>query len=217
MGAAALEKIAGDHPASVRLKQATRAVHEQLHRTPLLAAFERAELDIAGYVRVMHVFHEFYASIDEPVEDAMPLLAAMPEPFKYVPRAPMFARDLASLGVVLPSATMSRSTRFAISSAAELSGVLYVVEGSILGGAGLNRCAGKILQHDDLAGRYYWLWCRENAASRWSSVRRMLDSSWAMNAGEAEMLAAAGKTFDDLLQRFESAAAGACSLAGAGR
>jgi heme oxygenase len=215
MVTAAVETLADDIPVSARLKQATRAVHDQLHRTPLLAAFERAELDIDDYLRVLQVFHDFYAAIDQPIEDAMPLLPALPEPFEYVPRAPMFARDLASLGVRSLQTGMSQPPQFSIASTGSLAGALYVVEGSILGGAGLNQCARKILQGDDLAGRFYWQWCRDNAAARWPSVRRALNAAWREGCSEAEMIATAGSVFDDLLQRFEQAAGRRNLLTGA--
>jgi uncharacterized protein YprB with RNaseH-like and TPR domain len=40
----------------VQLRKATHAVHEALHRAPLLAAFEGQQLDVQGYGRIMQDF-----------------------------------------------------------------------------------------------------------------------------------------------------------------
>ena len=214
---AALENRAESKPVSAQLKLATRAVHDQLHRTPLLADFERGELGFAGYVRVMQVFHDFYASIDTPIETAMPVLAGSAGPFRYVARAPMFADDLLALGVAPHCPAVGEASWISLGNAATLAGVLYVIEGSILGGAGLNQCARKILQSNDLKGRFYWQWCRDNAASRWPWVRKAIDAIGHQHDCEAEMTAAAGKVFHDLLQRFDDAVSPNWQAAGAGR
>jgi hypothetical protein len=48
----------------VQLRKATHAVHEALHRAPLLAAFEGQQLDVQGYGRIMQIFHQFYCTLD---------------------------------------------------------------------------------------------------------------------------------------------------------
>jgi heme oxygenase len=65
-----------------------------------------------------------------------------------------------------------------LDNASALAGALYVVEGSILGGSGLDRCARKVLQSDDLAGRRYWQWCRDNASMRWKATQQMINEVW---------------------------------------
>lgn len=206
MAIAAKELVVDDVPACKRLKEATLVRHQQLHQTPLLAALEREDLDLDGYIRVMQVFHDFYAEFDQPIVDALPSLGGLTDPLDYTPRAPMFASDLQAMGVVPSGPRPAAPTPVRIIGPSRLAGVLYVVEGSMLGGAALNRCARRILQADDVKGRFYWQWCRDNAGSRWHAVRRAVEDIWLKDGRGADMIEAAAEVFDVLLARFEQVA-----------
>jgi heme oxygenase len=193
----------------MQLKHATRSVHEALHRAPLLAAFEHQQLDIAGYLRMMRVFHDFYIWLDPLICRSMPLLGHHAHGFTYTPRAPMFARDISDLEPRCPEHQHqpqpgARSGRqLPLDTAGALAGALYVVEGSILGGSGLDRCARSVLQSHGSAGRSYWQWCRNNARHRWLATRQIVDQVW-LSQGSGDLMAdSAMRVFADLLERFE--------------
>lgn len=196
-----------DASGCVQLRNATHAVHEALHRAPLLAAFENQQLDVPGYCRIMQVFHEFYRTLDPLICRAMPLLDHYANGFSYQPRAPMFARDIGYLECLFAEQQTLQpgwsGSLPPLDNASALAGALYVVEGSILGGSGLDRCARKVLQSDDPAGRHYWQWCRDNASMRWKATQQMVNEVWLIE-GEAElMIASANAVFGNLLSRFE--------------
>jgi heme oxygenase len=193
----------------VQLRKATHAVHEALHRAPLLAAFEGQQLDVQGYGRIMQIFHQFYCTLDPLIAQAMPLLKHYANRFSYQPRAPMFARDIGDLECLFARQETNQpgwsGSLPSLDNASALAGAIYVVEGSILGGSGLDRCARKVLQSDDLAGRRYWQWCRDNASMRWKATQQMINEVWfALDEGEL-MIASANAVFGDLLSRFEQA------------
>jgi heme oxygenase len=190
-----------------QLRIATHAVHEALHRAPLLAAFEGQQLDVQGYGRIMQIFHGFYRALDPLIDQAMPLLDHHANGFSYQPRAPMFARDIGDLECLFARQETNQSgwsgSLPPLDNASALAGAVYVVEGSILGGSGLDRCARKVLQSDDPVGRHYWQWCRENASIRWKATQKMVNEIW-LTHGEGElMIASANAVFGDLLSRFE--------------
>lgn len=190
-----------------QLKLATHGVHEALHRAPGLHAFERGALDVAGYLEVMHTFNRFYSELDRLVLDAMPLLDVYCTTLHYVPRAPLFARDIADLQAAgRASGATSREYSLhgkSLGSASAVAGALYVVEGSILGGASLNHAAGKILQTTEIKGRSYWHWCRENASERWRQTRALVDEVWLKEAQGRELLETAAWVFEELLACFD--------------
>ena len=207
---AALEKhsVAVDLTGCQQLKLATRAAHEALHQTPLLKSFEVNRLDLHGYVQIMREFHQFYAGLDPLIERALPRLAGLGVPFSYAPRAPMFLRDIEALADPVPvpaSRTDDGQCIGELASASMLAGALYVVEGSILGGSGLDRCAQQVLGQDDASGRTYWQWCRANASARWQLTRSLVDGVWLAEGQGNVMIDTANRVFASLLDRFDRA------------
>lgn len=198
-----------DTSGCAQLRHATHAVHEALHRAPLLAAFESQQLDVSGYVRIMQIFHEFYRAIDPLICRAMPCLNLYERGFSYEPRAPMFARDIRDLDRLSSQheACSSAPCRGLppLDNVSAVTGALYVVEGSILGGSGLDRCARKVLQSDDPAGRSYWQWCRNNASLRWKATQKIVNDVWLAHGEGDLMIESANTVFGDLLWRFEQA------------
>jgi heme oxygenase len=161
---------------------------------------------LQGYLRMMRVFHDFYIWLDPLICRSMPLLGHHAHGFTYTPRAPMFARDISDLEPRCPRTSTSTSTcarsgqQLPLDTAGALAGALYVVEGSILGGSGLDRCARSVLQSHDSAGRSYWQWCRNNARHRWLATRQIDQRGLVVRKAEGElMIASADAVFGDLL------------------
>jgi heme oxygenase (biliverdin-IX-beta and delta-forming) len=187
------------------LRAATTEAHERLHHSSMLGAFEAGTTDAGGYADIMQVFLDYYRAVDPVVISAMAEHAGGAQ-FSYIPRAELFARDIAALPI-LPSLAPVEYHAPAISNAAELAGVIYVIEGSILGGAGLDRAARTVLRDGTVEGRSYWQWCRSNAGKRWKEARSFIDALVCSHAGQASAVAAATTHFDLLQTRFSEAAA----------
>ena len=187
------------------LRAATTEAHERLHHSSMLGAFEAGTTDAGGYADIMQVFLDYYRAVDPVVINAMAEHAASAA-FSYIPRAGLFARDIAALPVG-PSLAPVEYVVPAINSPAELAGVVYVIEGSILGGAGLDRAARAVLKGDTPEGRSYWQWCRSNAGKRWKETRSFIDELVPGHEGHASAVAAATTHFDLLQTRFSEAAA----------
>jgi heme oxygenase len=111
-------------PAATHLRTATRAMHDTVD-----AAFSRFDLTArAGYAHFLRAHAEATAA----VEGVLTEDATLP---RWRPRLPLLLGDLAAIGVSAPP-----PLPFALpASAAARLGALYVLEGSRLGGALLER------------------------------------------------------------------------------
>jgi heme oxygenase (biliverdin-IX-beta and delta-forming) len=179
------------------LRRETRAAHESLDGHPALAALMNGTMDTDGYRRLMVLFHGFYASHDRMIERACQDHSLSRFGFVYARRTEILASDLAALAVQPPSILedTSSNTLPPIGSAASLGGVLYVLEGSMLGGAVLCRAAEKLLGKDGGLGIGYWQWCRAAGGERWAMTCDMLENLAADSAATQEMLTGADAAF----------------------
>ena len=124
-----------------RLREATKSAHRALDHHPLLASLARDGLTLATYARALAALHAPHAALEA-------LLAAAIPAADFPPRHHDLATDLAELGVApyplyadLPAAP----------DAARRIGVLYVIEGSNLGGAVIARRLAETLPPDGAA------------------------------------------------------------------
>ncbi|MBE2316532.1 biliverdin-producing heme oxygenase [Solirubrobacter sp. CPCC 204708] len=130
------------------LKVATAAHHERLERRVDVARHLRSR---TAYRALLERFYGFHRPIEE-------TLAPFAGPF--TPRHPLLARDIAALGgdvAKLPTAT--RLPR--VGSLHDALGVLYVLEGSALGGAVIGRMV------DQRLGLRSAFFARRGIAPRW--------------------------------------------------
>lgn len=139
--------------AVARLRAATRTAHEAVD-----AAFGRFDLSDRDGYRAFLVAHARALPVAEALALSVPL---DPAP---VPRAPLLAADLADLGAPMPE-----PLTFAPRSDAARWGILYVVEGSRLGGAMLAKAVPPGLPHRYLAAAH--------PAGQWRALRTAIDAA----------------------------------------
>lgn len=155
------------------LRDGTRDAHRALHALAPFAALLAGRLTRDDYAALTARLHEFYRSFDARVDAAWALCLA-PRPCAYSPRAPLLAADPAALGHAARAAAATPALP-AFDEAARLAGALYVVEGSLLGGATLDGGAQRVLGTQDEAGRGYWAWCRREVGRRCPAMLALLD------------------------------------------
>lgn len=107
------------------LRHATRAAHHALDHHPLLAGLLDDGLDLPRYARSLAALHGAFAVAEAVVQAGTSTGPA------YLPRVPRLDADLAALGCVPMPFT---GTIAAPADAAGRIGMLYVLEGSALGG-----------------------------------------------------------------------------------
>jgi heme oxygenase len=123
-----------------RLRAATSASHERLHRHPGLAAAASGAIDLSGYRALLMRLYGFH----RPVDAGMGAHTWLTD---ETPRSRLLESDLQALGVtrdqqdVLPRC----ATLPLLTDDAQALGALYVVEGSALGGAAIARAVAPVL------------------------------------------------------------------------
>lgn len=160
--------------AITRLREATGAAHDHVD-----AAFGAHDLSSPKAYRAFLIAHARALPAAEAVMAALPFAATL------TPRRPALAADLAALGEPLPAPLPfapgeDEATRW---------GVLYVVEGSRLGGAMLARQVPDTLPHAYLDAVH--------PPGQWRAIRAALDAGAAGRDADwhARMVAGALETF----------------------
>jgi len=184
------------------LRRATADRHAALDSHPALAALAAGRLDLDGYRRLMAVLYGFYLGHDPVVAEACRLHGIERHGFSYAPRAEIIARDLAALG--MPPSPPGHRAVDPIDSPASLAGLLYVIEGSMLGGGVLSHSTAALLAETGGRGDAYWRWCRDAGAQRWAMTCRMIEEMAATVDARREMIAAAEAAFDAFGDRLRN-------------
>ncbi len=182
------------------LRVSTRGIHEQFHEHSHFVALFNGTINPTQYRDLMIAFHGFY----KPMERAITRLANH-EPhtssgFDYPKRTSLLAQDLASLGLAPAEIDQNpecpRMSKLV--TPATLAGVLYVIEGSTLGAAQIDRAAQKILSAENVEGRRFWAWSRANNTARWAAINAYLNRFDASPHNRAAILRGANETFEAL-------------------
>lgn len=163
------------------LREQTRAAHERLHELQIFRALLTGTLAKAGYGCLLARLHAYYERVDAVIQVACIRFRAHELDYQYAARAPLFVRDLDLLGAIDAHGREPHDATAplpVIDSAAGLAGALYVIEGSLLGGATLDRAARRLLAREDGAdtqGRQYWAWCGEVGTARWLRTTTLIE------------------------------------------
>ena len=181
--------------ARIELRHATAAVHERLHHVPVFAALAEGRLDHATYVGLLGRLHGFHDPFEAAIERAGPL-GLQPAEWR---RAHLLRSDMAALGQ--NEAAIQCLPRYPVVSSlwspARAMGVLYVIEGSTLGGRLLARQLDHVVPADGDAGRSFLLAGTGIGHVRWRDFCTALDLCGKGAAARAEMVDGAIETFRD--------------------
>ncbi len=185
------------------LRDATSAIHEQIHRLAVFEMLEMGELTRPTYTALLLRFFGFFRPMEQKLWKAWPLLE--PSPPIWSPRSPLLLKDLEALGV-----SVSESERAPVAanlpdvdSAAAALGCLYVLEGSTLGGRVLARQLDALFPPGWVSGRLFFAGDRDRNALAWKSCCDALEAYSASSNRQTEMLEAALKTFESFASWFE--------------
>ncbi len=186
------------------LKQTTLPQHEALERNPLSTALMSPELTREQY---LHVLQRFYGFVKPVEEQIYPLLTNVLGNTDKFERAAMLREDLAILG--MSSAEIDAlpllHTLPPASDAAAALGIVYVLEGSKLGGQFISRHVGSTLGISAENGlRFYAGHGRETGAI-WNEFRQAM-ADFAVDSGQEDVLIqSAAHTFDTFKTWLDSA------------
>ncbi len=178
------------------LRRETMTEHHVLDGHVAFAALQNGSLGVDGYRRLMRALHGFHHSVDLPVRRAWEAHSIQRSGFEYVSRSEILADDLASLGVdqdgwmADPPGVLGP-----IDCAAALGGIIYVFEGSMLGGSVMCDATETLLADAGSRGNDYWRWCRDVGPQRWPAACRLLDELADTDEAQEAMVGSARAVF----------------------
>jgi len=179
------------------LRAHTHDQHERLHAHSGFMALFGETLSIDGYYALTRRLYGFYLPLDRAIERALAGGAIHCDDYSYARRSGLLAQDLRDLGgdaAMIDESPECRAVAGLVTPAS-LGGVIYVIEGAMLGGARIDRAAQRLLARDDPAGRRFWAWCRAEGGQRWPMTTRYLDRIEAERADIRAVKAGALGTF----------------------
>lgn len=179
------------------LRDGTAASHRQLEAHPWLRSLLTPQLSRTQYVAVLAAFLAWYRGLERwlPLVAGSQLAERSAPRWRYRSRLPALQRDLQVLGAELGPFPVSN-----VSSESDVSavlGVLYVVEGSALGGRVIANRVRAALGPDVPVGHLL-----PADGDSWLAFVEMLESHCGAFDPECAVEAAC-RTFDDLSQHFD--------------
>lgn len=158
------------------LRARTKTAHNRLHEHSTFVALFKQALTLEDYRQLILKYHGFYAPLDNAIHAENQKQRDDSLQYPYASRGHLLKQDLRDLGFTedeISQNTMCDDVLDLISKTS-LGGVLYVIEGATLGGAGIDRAAQRILFKDTTEGRKYWAWCRSENKRCWSMINAYL-------------------------------------------
>lgn len=178
------------------LRHATHNSHKSLEK---LTPFFQADFDRAAYLRWLDLMHGFYRMVDHVVLRSR---FSVTTHWQYQPRCGLISRDIASLADRLPSESYDPSDILAdimkLNQTGEVAGMLYVVEGSALGGQIIMKTLQLKVGVTDLMGATFFLPYGNSPHSNWAEYVQLLAELTVNSEQDEAVIYGAVTTFNTL-------------------
>lgn len=189
----------GDSPLHMSLRQSTQQYHIQLHHHPLLAGLTKPGYPLASYRKLLIAYFHLYQEIETRINQFL-LITSGDFEFDYVGRCklPWLLNDLAFLQddpfavENLPSRAIALPK---IDNIGQLIGVLYTIEGSMLGGQKISHCITSNYGYTQTEGASFFYGYGENTMFMWQHFISFMNSISADNVQRQAAEKAAEMTF----------------------
>jgi heme oxygenase len=187
------------------LRTATRQAHDDVEALPFSLALLQQRLPRHAYVGQLVLYRDLWACLETCFQDP-----ALPAPIRDLwsadmVKTPLLDDDLEALGPVDVPADATCATvalcrwveTLPKADPQALAGVLYVLEGSTMGGVFMSRFLAEQYGLQDRGFRYYFGHGMQTA-ERWREVRARIDALSPAPADRARIIAAADQTFEGI-------------------
>lgn len=183
-----------------RLRRSTADVHRRIDHHPLMKPLLDRSLRIDQYLAVLRAFDHFYGVLTPELEKYLALYGAG---YVFADRRPWLRRDLEALDPNAARRFPAPGWRLpAVTGPEELIGLLYVIEGSLLGGQYISRNLRAALGLTPECGAGFFNGLGDETAHRWSAFLAFAEARCALEK-EASAIAAARATFAGLERGFD--------------
>ena len=179
-----------------QLRTATAEAHRRIDEHPWILDLLEGRLDRERYAALLRSYHRWFRPFEGHMKNACPELTEALGGFRFEKSA-WLEEDLRQLGV----GTDAPGNPSLPASAAGLAGLLYVVEGSTLGGAHLTRR----VRFPGEAGRFYRGY-GDRTGTAWKEFLDWLEPALESDAAREEAAAAARAAFSDFQEVIDAAA-----------
>ncbi len=185
-------------PACARIKDQTSAAHRALHECPLLGELVSPRLSLAKYVKILSSFYSFYHDYESILLQAC---ADFPYDAYARQKLPLLEQDAKALGVSLERSE-GVFPLINLDDQAKVLGMIYVVEGSSLGGQVISKHLAQNLGLNAMHGAAYFHGYGSATGPRWRETQAFLDDFEVQGGSIATMITTARLVFVDLQSRL---------------
>jgi heme oxygenase (biliverdin-IX-beta and delta-forming) len=176
------------------LRQGTATAHKQLEKSLCFKRLFANDYQIEEYTVLLGYFYGFFAAIEPILFKDLP--ASYRDCVKYRQKTQLLRKDLEFFDKNTDDLTVC-DTLPPMNNFAEKMGVLYVLEGSMLGGRMIGRHLSKHFQTDIQPALNFYHCYGENLDKEWQAFSAMMNRCFAdaESTEHSEILAAANATF----------------------
>ena len=157
-----------------QLRDATAPLHKQLDQQPLLVALLSKELPLADYQQLLGIYYSLYHQLEAAIKAYLSLQSIA---FDYQPRykTPLLLNDL-KYWHIKPEPLRCQITLPDLNSLGALLGLLYVLEGSTLGGQFIAQHLQLTYGYTRSTGSDFYSGYGEQTTTHWQSFISYLNS-----------------------------------------
>lgn len=149
-----------------RLKDATATLHQELEDLPISKSILKTEVTSDDYLRYLDLMHDIIKEVETNI---FPLLVYEVSDLDQRIKAPFLEQDFVHLSYQKTQSTpVFKNLDKAISTAFAL-GIVYVIEGSSLGGRVIYKHIHKQLGYDNNSGASYFAGYGDETGSLWKN------------------------------------------------
>jgi heme oxygenase len=178
----------------LELRHGTQDLHSRIEAAPNFSGLIKEQVTLCDYVQALKLLSLFYSHREPQL--LLGMAQYFPE-FNYIPRLPLLSRDLREVGVVQDDNPIENIS--SVANKAEILGLLYVVEGSTLGGQIISRhLEAKLGLQISEAMRFYTL-DGKMLPDHWANVKRLFRDNLKDSEEIARAVFSARKAFSSLL------------------
>jgi heme oxygenase len=141
-----------DHCLLQRLREQTNNVHKKIEKNQLMMEVMSDSFSLTRYQQLLRSFFSFYQPVELKIKN---LIFEHQIEYFYQPKCPLLEQDLLHLNVHNCNEDRKQLSTSFLHDKASLLGVLYVIEGSTLGGILIRKTIAKYINVNFMANFFY--------------------------------------------------------------
>jgi heme oxygenase len=182
-----------------RLRNITAQSHKNLENLPVSLSMVNPAVTVNEYAHYLNLMHDV---VKDAEENIFPHLKDIMPDLEERRKSQLLENDLVTLGISKTNYKKNLSTSLPVSSTAFAMGIMYVTEGSTLGGRYILKNISEALGLDANKGAQYFAGYGNATGSKWKNFLNILIEFEDENNNEDEIIAGAVFAFDRISIHF---------------